>query len=57
MRLIAFGGGREDARALLAAGRAGWETLHIEDAADVPRRNAACAGGHAAGAEEPGRNG
>ena len=22
--------------ALLAAGRAGWETLHIEDAADVP---------------------
>ena len=36
MRLIAFGGDERMRGALLAAGRAGWETLHIEDAADVP---------------------
>ena len=35
MRLIAFGGDERMRGALLAAGRAGWETLHIEDAADV----------------------
>ncbi|MFR2150532.1 MAG: hypothetical protein ACLS7Z_08460 [Christensenellales bacterium] len=53
MRLIAFGGD-EDARALLAARRAGWETLHIEDAADVPtkcrlRRRSCCRGRGASG--------
>ena len=36
MRLIAFGGDERMRGALLAAGRAGWETLHIEEEADVP---------------------
>ena len=36
MRLSAFGGDERMRGALLAAGRAGWETLHIEEEADVP---------------------
>lgn len=36
MRLIAFGGDERMRGALLAAERAGWETLHIREEGDVP---------------------
>ena len=36
MRLMAFGGDERMRGALLAAGQAGWETLHIEREEDIP---------------------